>query len=660
MKRWYLALAALLGGTVSLTYADYVVIRYNLSGTRQLRAGRGGQVGLVGQPGGGPLGGPGMGALGQPGGGPLGGPGRGALGGGPGGGGPLGGPGMGALGGVPGGGPLGGPGMANLGGQGALGGMGFPGGGLGGGEEDLELTPLSVLAVVETKTPPDYRTLRSPQLAALQIDHKWGHSTLVAQPGVIQIIPMMTGPNKYIHAVSKKYAAKYAEVHKESPPPVDKLLELAQWALGHGLQAEFLKAMEDLAAHDASNKAVTAFQQIQADLAKPVAENKDIGLWKQKLGMETYKVTPNEKGHYSLVHNIPQNNAPEVQRRLTRLEEALHGFYYWFALKGVALPVPQQRLLAVMAGSSNEFKATQRMFEMQTLVDDGFVSSRDNLMVLSTTPCDESYEDLRNYVEPSMKGVEPTLVLHGRAGDPTLQTAVLLLRAMEEEGEIATASHEGSRQLLAAAGLLPRSVRAPQWLEFGMGSFFETAKGSPWASLGASSTSLIDANNYLYTYKTWSVSKKLDPPKVALERVITDYYFRQPNVTKDPAVLHKARTTAWALTHFLAEQKLDGLQRYFKELSKLPRDMEIDDEALKLCFARAFGLMEMGKPRTINADRFAAVALEWDRFVNLLPLEVDDTLKELHRTASELKSSTGNQNQLLPGGGGGKNQGPMQ
>ena len=47
------------------------------------------------------------------------------------------------------------------------------------------------------------------------------------------------------------------------------------------------------------------------------------------------------------------------------------------------------------------------------------------------------------------------------------------------------------------------------------------------------------------------------------------------------------RASAWALTYFLAQQKLTGLQAYFKELSKMPRDIDLDDKALIACFARA-------------------------------------------------------------------------
>ena len=39
--------------------------------------------------------------------------------------------------------------------------------------------------------------------------------------------------------------------------------------------------------------------------------------------------------------------------------------------------------------------------------------------------------------------------------------------------------------MLFASKLLPRNVHAPEWVQFGMGSFFETPLQSPWASIGA-------------------------------------------------------------------------------------------------------------------------------------------------------------------------------
>ena len=45
-----------------------------------------------------------------------------------------------------------------------------------------------------------------------------------------------------------------------------------------------------------------------------------------------------------------------------------------------------------------------------------------------------------------------------------------------------------------ASGLLPRNVAVPEWLLFGMGSFFETPLQSPWAGIGAPSAVNISSS----------------------------------------------------------------------------------------------------------------------------------------------------------------------
>src|SRR5438132_799386 len=49
-----------------------------------------------------------------------------------------------------------------------------------------------------------------------------------------------------------------------------------------------------------------------------------------------------------------------------------------------------------------------------------------------------------------------------------LQTLALVQKILEEESERTTITHEGTRQLLAASGVLPRSVQAPDWVQYGL------------------------------------------------------------------------------------------------------------------------------------------------------------------------------------------------
>jgi hypothetical protein len=642
MKSWLLALAVLLGGAVSMSYGDYIIIKYKLSVNQEKNP-----SGAEGMPPGAGLGGPpGVGleppgqGLGQQ-------PGRMS---GSGAGSPRPG-GSGAFSPPPGSGSFAPP-PGTFGGPGGFGTGTMPPGqatGQEGGPEEVVITPLYVLAVVELSKPLTGNDIRlmiqsQQQLGSkripIRISHKWG-STLLAESDVIAYLPMAHGAQPEPSAVAT-FKKKSTEVHLHHPGPDDLVEHLAAWALSHGLIAEFHKVMDEVVQAKADHPVAVAYTKAKAALERPAAANPDVATWKAKLGMEAYKAASNKGGHYTLLHNAGSNESTEVQGRLSRLENAFQSFYYWFALRERAdrVQVPDKRLLAVLVGRQSEerdFNRMHQIFGAPPLVTDGFYARRDNLVIFSSVPRDEAFEDVRSVAERNFKGTDPSVLLRGRGDDYNGQTLALVLKALEEDNEASAVSQEGPRQLLAAASLLPRNVAIPQWTQFGMGSFFGTPPGSPWPTLGAPGASLLDNNNYLYTYQTWLTEKKLDTPKTALEKVVTDQYFRVAKDTKDPAAVLKSRTMAWALTFFLANKKLDGLLRYFEELSKLPRDLQFDDPVLLLTFARAFDLIDARNPDRIDQAKLEALANDWQSYLKKTPLEVAETIKQVHKM--EVKSA---------------------
>jgi hypothetical protein len=651
MKSWLLALAVLLGGAVSVSYADYIVIKYKLSAD-QLK-------GEQGQPGMTP---PGAGGTGPGVGGTAGGGGAMPALGGAGGAGRLGG----AYGGGPGNypGAAGGAGMgAGLGGGQALGGAGGYGQqGAQGGEEEVQITPLYVIAVVELNKDLTRQNLYqittypNGKRYPLRISHKWG-STWLQESDNLAYTPILHG-NSVEPTVVATFKKRSQDVHKGKPGP-DELTPLAGWALSHGLINEFHKVMDEVVAAKADHPVAVGYLKVKKELEQPAAANPDVAAWKAKLGIDAYKAADNKGGHYTLLHNAGPNESPEVQGRLTRLENAFQSFYYWFALQERAdrVKVPERRLLAILVGQQSEDKDFNRMYQLfgsPPLVSDGFYARRDNLVIFSSVPREESYESVRSLAQQNFKGKDINQLLQGRGQDYDDQTLALLLRALQEDNEAAAVSQEAPRQLLAAAGLLPRNVAIPQWTQFGMGSFFGTLPGSPWPTLGVPSASLLDNNNYLYTYQTWDKAGKLDNSKTALERVVTDHYFRVAKAAhNDPAEVLKARTLAWSLTYFLANKRLDNLLRYFQELSKLPRDLEFDDPVLLLTFARAFDLVDPRNPDRVDQSKLDALASDWHNYVRKTPLEVAEAIRQVHKL--EIKAAPaaqGGQNPGVPGLGG--------
>jgi Protein of unknown function (DUF1570) len=206
------------------------------------------------------------------------------------------------------------------------------------------------------------------------------------------------------------------------------------------------------------------------------------------------------------------------------------------------------------------------------------------------------------------------------------QMMALLLKVMETDSERTGVSHDASRQLIYGAGLLPRNVAAPEWIQFGMGSFFETPLGSPWTTTGAANM------EYLPNFKDYLKLKRLEKTSSeTMRKVVTDAYFREAVKTKDPAMERKARAATWALTYFLMQTRPDGMLRYYKELSKQPRDVELDEDTLMGCFARAFDLVDSSNT-VVDTKRLEFLSRQWYDHIN------NNTLLDLHQEIEESRA----------------------
>ncbi len=734
--------AAFLMASAGFASADYVIIVANVGGQEQKTlAGTGmqgmqgmqGMMGGAGMQGGGPpMGGAGMmgrgsppsGGAGMGGGPPMGGAGmmgRGSppsggagMGGGP----PMGGAGMGGAGmrgmmGMAGGGGAGMRGMMGMagggGGAGMMGMQGMRGGMMMGmqgmrggmmmgmqgmmgmmdvGSTDADDVPEYIIAVVEVK-PKQLgsltKNLEKHGYASVELPARLGKSCqLLKKPSFGELFVITEDKDKPVPTVSARFRERFERLVKEKPS-ISELLDHAEWTLQHGLVDKFPSVMDELVKIDKSNPAAVAYLKVKADLERPTRNEPWVATLRRSL-LDRFKMT--ETPHYLLVHNAAHETAVEVKTHSEHLENSFRGYYYWFALKGIALPVPQNRLGVVLTSNESVFEQLHKILTPGPVVVDGFFARREGLTVMHSQRQDDMYQALSKYWENwKGKGFQRTELLAGNgkwSGAPPsikaeqtqgwvktmeAQMLALMLKALEQEAELATVSHEASRQLLFASGLLPRNVAVPEWILFGMGSFFETPLQSPWPTIGAPNP---------YYLPRWRELKSKDPNKGGLEKtsletlrkVVTDGYFRNlPPDGKGESeehllhehALRKGRTVAWSLTYFLAQQKLDGLRRYFAELSKLPRDIELDDTVLLDCFARAFGCMDTNNK--VNDAELKKLANEWYGYWQTVHFESESIMRDIRKKIAEKvkesqenaqKENQGNSGQqpgasLLPG-----------
>jgi hypothetical protein len=680
MKRYVLAVAALVGGSLAVARAEYIRISYNLGPSKAQPTqvanggldpeggvgpggGRGG--GFPGFPGSGRGGAPGgggfPGGMGRPGGGGAMGPGGagGALGPGGRGGAPGGGfPGGGFPGGMgrPGGGGAMGPGGAGgaLGPGGRGGFPGFPGGGgqdlssLLQEEDDGWLRAEAVVEYYKSGTVRYRGENLQPSHPFPTIYHKWGRTAL-AEFSDIKFTFIQLPP------VKARYKFKREELLRGVKPEdkPEKLLELARWALGHSLLTEYTEVMDELAKVKKDDPAVIAYQAVQKDLERRPPADPAARDLKDRLG-SAYKIR--ESAHYTLLYNTPGSDSPQAALYLKLMEDNFRGYFYWFALRGRALVMPERRLTAVLVEKPEEFLVHRRVYDNAPLIADGFCARRELLAFYSAKRLDEAYDALQKGTKDLWQSgwnLDDLLNAKGHAKatpDEIVKNEMLalLLKAMQQESALASVSQVGSIQLASATGpapgvaFLPRNVEVPRWLQAGVGSFFGTPKGAYWPGIGAPNW------QYMVKFKMWENGKTLDPAAAALRSVVTDRYFLQAaGPAGNPAEV-KADTMAWALVYFLAESKPGALISLCDELNRMPRDLAFDPDSLLACFGRALDLVDPTDPNAVNSVKTSKLADEWYSFLHYTNLEA----AEAYNDAVNAIKEAGKKKSRRTGGGG--------
>ena len=510
-----------------------------------------------------------------------------------------------------------------------------------GGSPDKGPPPIRVMAVIETKNQikkqainKDSKTL-VPCYYAL---HNWGESWLAGLQ--VDVVLLQNGGRRVPSVAFRFEDSKKRLTEKGRKLEAQDYLNLAEWALTHGLIGEFEKTMQDFAAFDGKHPSADAFVKVKAALEAGIASSKEATRWKENQLFRNFKLATNN--FYALLHKS-REDSQEVLSRLRHLRENFVAFYYWHALKGKVLPMPHDKLVCVLVPfgeSGTEFNKDHGLFDSVAITADSFYSPRHNLVVFSAQRRDIPYRGLVKDTDELWsrfgrddilkKGAKIPAKEQGKLTGAHLilaQTYSVLLHALDEDAERASVSHSGTRQILVGSGILPRSVELPQWIQSGAGSFMQTPYGSPWRMYGAPHWS------YLLSFRELK-KEKLPPASELMRSVISDRFFND-SPKKDPSV--KARSTAWALTYFLAQKRLDGLHAYYRELSRLPRDLDISSDVLMDCFARALGCVDASNKR--DDQKLSDLADAWMNFMEQevkLDPEASDILAEIHKMQNEL------------------------
>jgi hypothetical protein len=464
----------------------------------------------------------------------------------------------------------------------------------------------------------------------------------------------------------------------------------------------------------------TAYRKVQKPLREPPGQPSDAAEWKARLDPSGNETQVQTRGHYSLL--FWDSGKAEVDRRFAQLDDNFKAFFLWHATRGVALTVPTKPLVAVLPKSGQEVRRIAYAIDGAFTGADAFYAPAYDLLVLSPERLDGIGVTFQKQSQQVYQGVGRQTLINGEGpvltptvpGVPAapnskkpeevarMQTWAMVDRYLEEEAEISGVSREATRQLYYATGLMPRHVVLPEWLSNGSVSFFHRPKGPVFTRkddkkyyMTVALTTGYGVPNYVM-HKHWinlSDRKELNPdPAALLRNVVTDAYFDAardasgndidppppvkpvvlppgvpPPPPENPYVLqrrkrdmiyYKAHASAWALYYYLARNNPAGLERYFSELNRLPRDLPLDAGTRLASFARAF---ELADPKTgaIDADKFANFARGWVGSMQNVPaVGVEVKLNDPPPATSGSGTGPGSGGSLGPPPGGSMGPGP--
>jgi Protein of unknown function (DUF1570) len=514
-----------------------------------------------------------------------------------------------------------------------------------------------VLAVVELKGAPrqiKVKELPSPMTPngspVWFLEHKWGRSAFDPEHYAREIQLHLITPSE-LKTPLAQYTERRNAIMNGQESGLDRHLDLAIWCLEVGLPdkcQEQMKYIEKTStAKDAKvsarvARALEAYKQVTPIISDDVAKQGKAAEWKQKLRYLSVAVSK----HYALVHNSEDPARDGVQRRLDALENNFKTFYLLFALKGKALPAPAEKLPAIFVADSGTFNKVMQTFEVGDLVSDGFYACQDNLTVFAPNRVDPGWglfnQEMRQiyqkYTLDLLGGKFPDFSrtpgdIQSKAPQVArAQIYALVEAALQEESEIATATHEGTLQLFTATGLLPRNTAVPEWFRFGLASLFEMPKG-PFAGKNASMVRLAfwpgagGPNWEWRRYFDEMVQDHLIPeqPTELLWQTLNGSAFDRAQElfatppgdgVKNPfeaaqTEIARGRCLTWALSYYLFTDKFPDFLTFLNDLANQPRDVELDQYLFLMTFCNAFhidtaGLTSVNLKGNLNAyDEFA-------------------------------------------------------
>jgi hypothetical protein len=312
--------------------------------------------------------------------------------------------------------------------------------------------------------------------------------------------------------------------------------------------------------------------------------------------------------HYVLLHDTPEEKATRKKKsraeiRLELLEIVYESYFMKFALDGILLDPPKERLMVVLFNDEKDYHRYSAQIDPTLLSAAGFWSTADNACVFydqgsseRMKALDELNADLKR-LKTQSRGTSIS-----RDTAHLSNTIDLLVKVIKEQEDIEVVSHEATHQLAGNTGLMPRGKVALRWAHEGLASYFETSSGAVWNGIGA-----VNERRLKSYYKVSS-----DANRRSVEMLISDLLF---DGAKDGNQQVEAYGQAWALTHYLMENKPEKLVEYYRRTAEIdPTQDSVKRQELVDIFIDVFGDLKK-------------LEIDWHLYMDSLITDID-RLKE--------------------------------
>ena len=375
---------------------------------------------------------------------------------------------------------------------------------------------------------------------------------------------------------------QYNRLKAKAGQDADGVFQAGIWALKKGQIKHFDDAVEATLKIDPNHALAKRMIEFRKQMDAEIPDD-------PKLEQELKSLAPRgsfeiARGkHFILLHDTPPKPAPGQKKnlsakRLELLEQTYESFLLLFAAQGVDIQVPKQRMKAILFSDFRDFRDKSDELSPALASPSGFWEPERNVSIFlanSVTPIQKFlttlHTDFKKQADDAKKARSPVQGELNR----TVNTLELLLDMDRENTDIAVVSHEAAHQL-AGNTLFSRNVIVPNWVREGLATYFEIPADANWAGIGAVNEQRLSLYRDLESDREHS----------NIDFIVGDQIFDYTNQIGSP--LH-GRAQAWALTHFLMENRIKEFVKFYEQLGDMPPDVRLNPDLLTQLFTEQFG-----------------------------------------------------------------------